>query len=72
MMVVDLHSHGRFGADFSRKDDIDDIGAIKIAAVVGRCDTEKPEVLMRLCVLGLYCRLPSPLAEETMERCYGT
>lgn len=71
MMVVDLHSHGRFDAGFSRKDDMDDLVAIKIAGVVGRCGEMGERMSMRLCVLGMYCNLPDPL-EETMERNHGT
>lgn len=34
-IVFDLHSHGNFAAGFSATDDKDDLGSIKIAAVVG-------------------------------------
>lgn len=71
VMVVDLHSHGRFDAFFSNTDDIDDAGQIKIAGVVGRCGENGERMLMRLCVLGMYCYLPDPL-DMTMERNHGT
>lgn len=53
-LVADLHSHGRHPARFSAQDDRDDFGEIKFSVVVGRCDTEAPEVAGRLCLLGLY------------------
>lgn len=53
-LVADLHSHGRHPARFSAQDDRDDFGEIKFSVVVGRCDTEAPEVAARFCLLGLY------------------
>ena len=71
VMVVDLHSHGCFGAFFSNTDDVDDAGQIKVAAVVGHCDRPAQSIRMRLCVLGMYFELPGPLY-ETKEHDYGT
>lgn len=71
LMVVDLHSHGRFDASFSKKDDIDDACQIKVAGVVGHCDRPAQRVSMRLCVLGMYFQLPAPLF-ETREYDDGT
>lgn len=71
VMVVDLHSHGRFDAFFSNTDDIDDAGQIKVAGVVGHCDRPAQRISMRLCVLGMYVQLPAPLF-ETKEHDYGT
>lgn len=71
VMVVDLHSHGRFDAFFSNTDDIDDAGQIKVAGVVAHCDRPAQRVSMRLCVLGMYVQLPAPLF-ETKEHDYGT
>lgn len=49
--VVDIHSHGRSRAFFSRRDDADDFGGIKLSAVVGHVHTEQPQFAMRLVVI---------------------
>lgn len=49
--VIDIHSHARFEAKFSKRDDADDQGGIKIAAVMGRIDTDQPEIALRLVCL---------------------
>jgi PRTRC genetic system protein A len=64
-LVADLHSHGALPAGFSKQDDVDDHGEIKIAVVIGRCDTESPQVAARLCLLGLY--LPFPQMGPTAQ-----
>jgi PRTRC genetic system protein A len=46
--VVDIHSHGVLRAGFSQRDNRDDMGGIKVAAVVGRVDQPSPEFVMRL------------------------
>lgn len=46
--VVDVHSHGHHRAFFSSRDNADDQGCIKVAAVIGRIDQETPEVEIRL------------------------
>ena len=72
-LVADLHSHGRHPARFSAQDDRDDEGEIKFSVVVGRCDTEGPEVAGRLCLLGLYLPiglesgLPPACSEAALE-----
>lgn len=53
-VVMDIHSHGRSPAFFSRTDNKDDAGDIKIAVVVGNVDQPTPTVKARLCTLGLY------------------
>lgn len=60
--VVDIHSHGRASAFFSSKDDKDDEGGIKIAAVVGKVDQDTPEIALRLQVIDE--RLPLALSSE--------
>jgi PRTRC genetic system protein A len=57
-LVADLHSHGIHQAGFSAQDDRDDFGEIKVAIVVGCCDTAEPQIAARLCVLGLHLSLP--------------
>ena len=49
--VVDIHSHGRDRAFFSRRDDADDFGGIKLSAVVGQVHTDQPQFAMRLVVV---------------------
>lgn len=57
-MVLDLHSHGLTEAFFSRTDNKDDRGEVKIAGVIGNLD--KPEVTasFRLCANGVFVSLP--------------
>lgn len=52
-LVVDLHSHHRMSAHFSKTDDIDDIASneVKIAGVVGTID-QQPTWNFRLCLEG--------------------
>ena len=59
-IAIDLHSHGHLGAFFSTTDDEDDRGAVKISAVFGDLDKDKPTVAFRLCVLGLYIPINVP------------
>lgn len=51
IVVVDVHSHASYGAGFSPRDDRDDAGGIKIAAVFGKVDTPTPEIALRLVCL---------------------
>lgn len=53
-LVLDLHSHGRFPAGFSKTDDRDDAGEVKVSLVVGNCDQEETTIASRLCLMGLY------------------
>jgi PRTRC genetic system protein A len=59
-VAVDLHSHGSLPAFFSREDDLDDAGSVKIAGVLGNLDTATPTAAFRLCVLGLYIPINVP------------
>jgi PRTRC genetic system protein A len=56
-IAVDIHSHGGASACFSDTDDADDMAAVKLAMVVGRVDTDRPEVCARLCLNGLFVSL---------------
>lgn len=49
-LVIDLHSHGRHRAFFSGQDDQSDLSrrGPYLAMVVGRCDTEQPELAVRV------------------------
>ncbi len=60
-LVIDLHSHGEAPAFWSSTDDEDDTGEVKIAIVVGEVNDNKPAVRIRLCALGLFIDLDSPL-----------
>lgn len=57
--VVDLHSHGHDQAYFSRDDNDDDRGEVKIAGVFGHCHQDRPSVVFRLCVLGMFIDIPT-------------
>ena len=59
--VVDVHSHGLYSAYFSSLDNQDDIGSIKVSAVIGRLDQESPEVAIRLVCI-------ESIRKVTMER----
>lgn len=59
-LAIDLHSHGHLSAFFSSTDDADDRGAVKISAVFGDLDKEKPTVAFRMCMLGLYIPINVP------------
>ena len=52
-LVLDLHSHGALPAFFSATDDEDDLGEIKLAAVVGSLAETAPTWVLRLCLLGM-------------------
>lgn len=57
-LVLDLHSHGACPAFFSPTDDQDDRGEVKLAAVVGNLGTDRPNWVLRLCLLGILMPLP--------------
>lgn len=59
--VVDVHSHGLYSAYFSDLDNQDDMGSIKLSAVIGRLDQESPEVAIRLVCI-------ESIRKVTMER----
>lgn len=63
-VVVDIHSHGCTRAFFSRTDNKDDRGDLKIAIVVGNVDQPNPTVEARLCTLGHYLPLSISLTES--------
>ncbi len=60
-LAIDLHSHGDLPAGWSATDDADDAGETKIAAVVGEVNDTHPSVRVRLCLLGLFLDMESPL-----------
>ena len=56
-LVLDMHSHGRSGAFFSRTDNEDDKGEVKLAIVLGDCDKMTQSTVVRLCLLGKFIAL---------------
>jgi PRTRC genetic system protein A len=55
--MLELHSHHRMPAFFSRTDDADE-QALRLYAVVGRLDAERPEVAVRVGAYGYFLPLP--------------
>lgn len=55
--VVDLHSHGTLDAFFSTTDDGDEQG-LRFYCVVGKVDTDTPEILCRVGVYGQHMEVP--------------
>lgn len=56
--VIDVHSHGDHSAFFSSRDNRDDLGGIKIAAVFGLVDScSSPELQLRLVCLDKFLEL---------------
>ncbi|EKD97240.1 MAG: hypothetical protein ACD_23C00998G0001 [uncultured bacterium] len=51
-LVLDLHSHGTFGAFFSQEDDRDDMGSMKFSGVIGNLNTGEMTSVLRLNMLG--------------------
>jgi len=56
--VMDLHSHGLTHAFFSRTDNKDDKGDVKIAGVIGNLDQPEVTASFRLCANGVFLPLP--------------
>jgi len=57
-MVIDLHSHGTTKSFFSRTDNKDDKGDVKLAGVIGNLDQPEVTVSFRLCANGIFLPLP--------------
>jgi PRTRC genetic system protein A len=55
--VIEIHSHHRYAAFFSRTDDADEQG-LRLYAVLGRLDEERPEVAVRVGAFGYFLPLP--------------
>jgi PRTRC genetic system protein A len=63
--VVDLHSHHSMGAFFSGTDDADETG-LKFYCVVGRLDTQRPQIAARVGVYGHTMRVPARTVFESL------
>ncbi len=55
--VLDLHSHNTMDAFFSSTDDADEQG-LRFYAVIGKLDTELPEIALRVGVYGHHWNVP--------------
>lgn len=56
-ILCDLHSHGNMGAFWSETDDMDERNG-RLYAVVGKVDSEKPEMRLRVGIYGYWMSLP--------------
>lgn len=57
LAIVEIHSHHRMAAQFSRVDDADETG-FRIYGVIGRLDKE-PEIRIRVGVYGYFWEIPA-------------
>lgn len=60
-LAIDLHSHGDMKAFWSATDDNDDAGEVKLAVVIGEVNDNKPGIRIRLCAMGVFIDLESPI-----------
>lgn len=58
--VIDLHSHNSMPAFFSSTDDADEQG-LRFYAVIGRIDTDHPEIRVRVGVYGHFMDVPADM-----------
>lgn len=56
--TIDLHSHNTMPAFFSEQDNRDEQG-LRFYAVIGRVDTEEPEIRVRVGVYGHFMHIPA-------------
>lgn len=56
-VICDLHSHGRMPPFWSDTDNRDELGA-RLYAVIGRVDSDQPEIKLRVGVYGHWLPLP--------------
>lgn len=63
--VIDLHSHATMGAFFSSTDDADERG-FRVYCVVGKVDTDAPEILSRVGVYGHHILIPAETIFESL------
>lgn len=56
-VVLEIHSHHRFPAFFSTTDDADE-QALRLYGVLGRLDTDRPEVALRVGAFGYFLAIP--------------
>jgi PRTRC genetic system protein A len=58
--VIDLHSHNSMPAFFSATDDADEQG-LRFYAVIGRIDTDQPQIRVRVGVYGHFLDVPADM-----------
>lgn len=65
-LAIDLHSHGKSAAYFSRQDNRDDASQIKLAITVGHCagPADEVSVVARLCLRGFYIDVTDHLVDS--------
>jgi PRTRC genetic system protein A len=63
--VIDLHSHNSMAAFFSETDDADEQG-LRFYAVIGRIDTDTPEILVRVGVYGHHMDVPADMVFDDL------
>lgn len=68
VVVVDIHSHGQYGAFFSKLDDQDDAGGIKVSAVIGKVDQTTSEFVIRLVAIDEFIPLVLNSGGKFQER----
>ncbi len=66
--VIDLHSHNILPAFFSATDNADE-GGLRFYAVIGRLDTERPELAVRVGVYGQHWVVPALTVFEGLGPC---
>ena len=55
--ICDIHSHGNMDAFWSETDDMDERNS-RLYAVVGKVDSDKPEMRLRFDIYGYWMSLP--------------
>ena len=55
--VLEIHSHHRFAARFSRTDDADE-QSLRVYGVLGRLGSDRPEVALRVGAYGYFLPVP--------------
>ena len=68
LIAVDLHTHGRLGAFWSRTDDADDQGT-KVSGVFGNLHLAEPTAKFRLVINGHFKDLPHPWSATAAQPC---
>jgi len=63
--VIDLHSHNSMPAFFSSTDDADEQG-LRFYAVIGRIDTDRPEIRVRVGVYGHFLDVPADMVFDDL------
>lgn len=56
--LLDLHSHGEMSAFFSATDDADELG-LRLYVVIGKVESEAPEIRCRVGVYGHFLNVPA-------------